>query len=405
MAIASALAFVCAAAAPASPYRSPPENGPIAFDSRRTSDDDHPYEYEIFRVNPDRSGLERLTAAVGRQSVGPAWSPDGTRIAFSRYSSQRGDDDVYVMNADGTGVRRVTFSDSHDSSPAWSPDGKKIAFSSDRLGFPSSGTNWELFVINADGSGEKRLTTSAATDFDPAWSPDGTKIAFASTRDRRTSNPDTAPAEIYVMNADGSNARRLTVTAEDVTNANLTWAPDGAKIAFATNRDGNFDIYVMNADGGNQTNLTDRVAFDGSPAFSPDGTRIAFASDRAQHDNLDIYPMTADGSQVTRVTSHRANDDGPTWGPKTKAGARSCTLTGTQGADILSGTIGPDVICGLGGDDRLFGRGGEDRLLGGPGNDTLFAKDGRADVVDGGGGKDRAHTDAHDTLRSVEQRF
>ena len=158
--------------------------------------------------------------------------------------------------------------------------------------------------MNADGTGQTRLTTNSAHDSVPAWSPDGTKIAFASNRDGNY--------EIYVMNADGTGQTRLTNNAASMTCARAG-RPDGTKIAFATNRDGNYEIYTMNADGASQTRLTNNAATDEAPAWSPDGTKIAFDSDRDGND--EIYTMNADGSAPTRLTNVPEQDAAADWQP------------------------------------------------------------------------------------------
>ena len=128
----------------------------------------------------------------------PAWSPDGQRIAFS--SDRDGNWEIYVMNADGSGLVRLTDNDAYLDSPAWSPDGQRIAFQSNRDG------NWEIYVMNADGSGLVRLIDNDANDFLPAWSPDGQRIAFQSNRDGNS--------EIYVMSAAGEPPRSAQPEAE-----------------------------------------------------------------------------------------------------------------------------------------------------------------------------------------------
>ena len=187
------------------------------------------------------------------------------------------------------------------STPIFKVD--KIAFSSWRDG------NAEIYVMNADGSNQTRLTNSTAHEDAPKWSPDGTRIAFSSMRDGNW--------EIYVMNADGSNQTRLTVNpAADVA---VNWSPDGTKITFSSMRDGtfssmyegNWEIYIMNADGSNQTLLTNKL--DNTPAWSSDGARIAFASRR--DGNCEIYVMNADGSNQTRLTNNPAWDWIPAWSP------------------------------------------------------------------------------------------
>jgi Tol biopolymer transport system component len=127
----------------------------------------------------------------------------------------------------------------------------RIAFTSDRDG------NGEIYAMNADGSGLTRLTNSPAFDSSPTWSPDGSRIAFGSG------------FEIYVMNADGSGLANLTNDPAEEGHLGFAWSPDGSRIVFSSNRDGVVDVYVMNADGSGLTRLTDEPADDGPPAWSP----------------------------------------------------------------------------------------------------------------------------------------
>ena len=266
----------------------PAGNGKIAFESSRNSNQD------IYVMDADGSNSTRLTNHPA-SDVNPAWSPDGTKIAFVSSRAGFGNDEIYVMNADGSNPIRLTNEDAGDYEPAWSPDGTRIAFGSSRDG------NDEIYVMDANGSNQTRLTNHPASDYGPAWSPDGTKIAFASDRDGNF--------EIYVMDADGANQSNRTNNPAD--DADPTWSPDGAKIAFETIRDGNQDIYAMDADGANQDRLTNHSSDDFGPAWSPDGTKIAFGSLRIG--NAEIYAMAANGSNEVRLTSHSATDTKADW--------------------------------------------------------------------------------------------
>ena len=222
----------------------------------------------------------------------PAWSPDGTRIAFQSYRD--GNYEIYVMDDDGGNQTRLTNNSARDERPAWSPDGTRIAFESNRDG------NTEIYAMDDDGGNVDRLTNNSASDGGAAWSPDGTRIAFYSNRDGW---------EIYAMDDDGGNVDRL--TDNSATDAGPAWSPDGTRIAFESNRDGNYEIYAMDDDGGNQTRLTNDRARDSGPAWSPDGTRIAFHSTR--DGNFEIYAMDDDGGNQTRLTNDRALDAYPEW--------------------------------------------------------------------------------------------
>ena len=149
--------------------------------------------HDIYVMNADGTNVVKITKHEGSDSD-PAWSPDGRKIAF--VSRRKRNEDIYVMNADGTNVVKITDREANNDSPAWSPDGKKIAFVS--LGMRGV----DIWVMNADGTNVVNITNHKATDYEPAWSPDGRKIAFASTRARGVN--------LFVMNADGTNAVKIT---------------------------------------------------------------------------------------------------------------------------------------------------------------------------------------------------
>jgi TolB protein len=223
------------------------------------------------------------------QSAGPGLHG---RIAF--HSNCDGDFEIYVMNADGTGVTQLTHNSTYDFfEPSWSPNGRQI-------GFCGNGVS----VMNGDGTGITQLTDDGCL---VVWSPNGRQIAFNSNRD--------GDEEVYVMNADGTGVTQLTHNFAN--DAPRDWSPDGRRIAFVSDRNGNRDLYVMNVDGSGVTQLTDHPADDeGDYAqWSPNGRRFVFSSRRDGGD-FDIFVMNADGTGVTQLTHNDGiDDDDPVWSP------------------------------------------------------------------------------------------
>lgn len=285
----------------------------ILFDSER--DHGATGNQSIYVIAPDDSNVRRVAHVEGVTSWLADWSPDRKTIVFS--SNRTGPwDDLYVVDTDGRNVRQLTDTPNaseHDA--AWSPDGRHVAY--DRAAITADGMrqNAQLWIIDADGSNARALTGGSSRNMRPAWSPDGSTIAFMSDRhaeiDIDLIGTDDGDLEIYLMARDGSNVRRLAECAEAA--GGPAWSPDGQRIAFSCG-----GLWVMNADGSDQRQLIDD--FGGRPAWSPDGNQIAFGSCYReiptvlpQYDQHEICVIRADGSGFRALTRNEVFDGHPDW--------------------------------------------------------------------------------------------
>jgi TolB protein len=254
--------------------------------------------YAIYEMNANGRAQHRLTKADADVStpeglffqVEPAWSPDGSQIAFS--SGRNGSLDIYVMHADGTGTVRLTTTSGDESHPTWSADGGRIAFARMQ----------DIYVMNADGSDARRISDPGAEETEPAWSPNGKWIAYA----RR--DPGTDVRDLWIMGPDGAGARR--VTSLHANSLNPAWSPDSTRLAFASNVLGPlFDIFTVTV-GEKGVRRLSRVGPDAfEPSWSPDGTKVAFS----QNGSI----MTVDLERnAEELTDPDGNDSSPAWNPK-----------------------------------------------------------------------------------------
>ena len=244
----------------------------------------------VGKMNADGSNVTLLHLGSN-----PAWGPGYKRIAFN-YTSGIPGQDIWTMNADGTGAMPVT-TDGTNIFPAFSPDGSKIAFVSTRTG------SYQIFTMNADGTNQTQLTNVAGNTF-PSWSPDGTKITFGSNR---TGNDD-----IFVMNADGSNVQQLTT--DPGVDAGAVWSPDGKQIAYVNLKAG-CDIVIMKADGSAKKPVVNGLDDCETPSWSSSGNKLAFVS-QLSTGGYAIFTMNVDGSALAQITLGRYMDLLPAWSRK-----------------------------------------------------------------------------------------
>ena len=254
-----------------------PPRGQLAFTGRTSGNDD------IFVVNPDGSGEINLSNHSAAED-GAAWSPDGTQIAF--HSARTGNGDIYKLSVAGTGIptaTRLTTNADAEQNPIWSPNGLKIIYERN-----VGGSNPEIYLMNPDGTSQTRLTNRAGYDVSPFVSPDGSKIAVRA-------NYGAVGDEIVIVTISPLSVVR--VTNNNAADYFQSWSSDSSKILFMSTRDGNAEVYSMNADGSNQTRLTDTPTGESYAVWSADSREIAYIR------SGDIWLMNADGSNQRNFTN------------------------------------------------------------------------------------------------------
>ena len=292
----------------------PGQNGRIVF-WREDSDG----FAQTWVADKDLSNQHKLTSGPSN-SGWAVWKPGGAKLAFDsdRAAPDSGGpteifgiNDIFKMNPDGTGVVKLTHSKSFNGDAGWSPDGKKIAFESDRRNH--EGRN-EIHVMDADGSNVRRLTTlpsEAIYDLAPRFSPDGSRIVFT----RYITDP--GRSALFTVRVDGGRLKQLTPWGNGANDAD--YSPDGKKIVFeAYPNKGCFgEIYTMDSDGQNLTNITDNrcQAGSGDPVWSPDGNKILFHSAHVEGGEFAVAPatMNPDGSARHFISPNPKEGHDPDW--------------------------------------------------------------------------------------------
>lgn len=294
----------------------------IAFDSNRDGNK------EVYRMAPDGSDIFNLTNNSG-DDFDPAWSPDGSQVAFvsNRENGQEGGQFIYVMNADGSGVRQLTL-ENESISPDWSQDGSQITYSD----------KGDIYTIKVDGSEQSvNLTNSPSQDEQPVWSPDGSQIAWLSGNDGQWN--------IFVMNADGSHVLQLTDNGKVY---DVTWTIDGQIFSHWDHPEGICSKCVMNPDGSNVKDAGGKGELQRYlPFWTLDGDRVECISADINKPDNEIYLVGEIFPDFfLNLTNNPADDRNPDW-------PANCALNRETSPEAVSASVTPsEIVLGYAGDDQ-----------------------------------------------------
>jgi Tol biopolymer transport system component len=264
------------------PTPTPPNRKIVYVYSASGKQDDQ----DIYIMNADGSGKTRLTNDSIHDDD-PALSPDGTKILFTR-TDETSQPNIYSMSVDGTNMQRIVARGTNLFEPRWSGDGSKFVF-------------WDfsrrVIVANADGSGAAFVPNATSAD-SPDFSPDGTKIVYSHSTERN----------LYIINADGTGKTQLTST-DGIKEYRPRWSPNGARLTYFTEVEGQpSQIWVLNVDGSGGGPIRTEVRIH-KPSWSSNGTRIIYAS----WGNDNLYSMNTDGTEITPLTAETGESSSPSW--------------------------------------------------------------------------------------------
>lgn len=395
----------------------------IVFESNRTGNSD------VWIANADGTKQRDLTKDSRVDDTSPALSQSGKLIAFARVRGERAE--LWLMNTDGSGKRRLGTPKGSETHPAWSPKGDRIAFL--RL----LGRQWDVVVTDLKGT-RRPLTRDAAPQYDVSWSPKGDRIVFDQV--------EKGTSDLWTIPSTGGTPKRITNT-PTVAELNPAWSPVSDEIAYdAADTTGRYDLYVLDLTTNQSRRVTNDAADDGDPAWSPSGRMLAYRHEVGDDYEIVKIDTTGQGKPSNVSNDPTGLDLSPSWQTSTlairttaavRAGTTSALWTfacdaaypGTTANDTYTGTPNSNHMCGDGGSDRLHGCGtpsgyadfekgdsGKDYLYGWmpstgtckttnlDRNDWLKSRysssDSDKDYLYGGPGYDRALLDANDVKAS-----
>jgi Tol biopolymer transport system component len=272
-------------------------------------------EKEESKVTKEEEPGENLRRITFEGESGEAYfSPDGTKLIYQSIQGDHPHYQIYTINVDGSGEQMISTGEGKTTCSYYTPDGKKIIYASTHHA-PLKETegeeeesryswdfdeNFDIYIADPDGSNLTRLTTTEGYDAEGTFSPDGSRIVFTSNRD--------GDLELYTMNVDGSDPKRITNS--EGYDGGAFYSPDGEKIIFRAFREGHrsAQVYLINADGTNEVQLTDTTGINWCPFFHPDGKTIIFSSNMADPKNFDLYTININGTGLKQITQNPAFD-------------------------------------------------------------------------------------------------